>query len=94
MNRDFLNDIRFKKKVKLEKPMPKDVEKWLDDVGNERRNRIFAKLLRLLYFIIILFALWFGGKYAVESFVSFCRGTEHMEMREIKEDFKDYMENR
>lgn len=90
MDRKLLNEVNFKKDVKLKEPeVQTEIERDPD-----RGPRIFAKLMRLVFFIAVLTALWFGGKYFVESFVSFCRGTEHMEMREIKKDFKDYMENR
>ena len=83
MNNDFIDGIEFTKKPKLHRPKNKKGE------PRKRRN-LMNKLLRLFYFFLVLFLLYKGGVYAIESYIAFCRGTiERQPLSEFIEDVRE-----
>ena len=87
MNRNHLDNVVFKKKVKLKEPVYQEKE-----VQDPNRNvRIFFKVMRLIFFFIVVAALCYGTYYFVGSCVSFSRGEEYKSPAEHYEIMKkDY----
>ena len=84
MNKNFLNDIEFKRNVELKSPKKLKSEP-------KTGNAIFQKkLIRLIFFIVILVMLFYGGRYAICCIVSFCQGTEYQSWPEIKKSYQEY----
>lgn len=82
MDKNFLNNIQFNSDIKLKRPK-KNRDK-------PRRFRRFPqKILRLVFFISVLVALFYGGKYFLESAFSFCQGTEHQTWEEISDKWDE-----
>lgn len=85
MDRDFLNDVKFKRDVKLARPSSKET----DDQPEERPNRnVQAKVLRLIFFLVICFVLLWTVKIGFESLVGFCTGREHWTVEQMYMDYK------
>jgi len=82
---NFINGIKFNKTVSLKKS-----KKKLKESNKKGSFNFFPKLIRLIYFFSIIAILFFGGRYAIESVVSFCQGTEHQSWNEITGSFKRY----
>jgi hypothetical protein len=82
MNNDFIDGIQFNRNPKLHGPKSKN--------GRPRKRRnLINKLVRLFYFLLVLFLLYKGGLYGIESYISFCRGTEHEPIGEFIERYKE-----
>lgn len=77
MNRSFLNNVEFDPKIILKLP----------DKPSKPRRKILSRFLPLLSFLFVLFILLLAGKYAVESFVGACWGSDHhvtwQEMKDV-----------
>lgn len=92
MDMDFLDDITFETDVALEKRSAsgKSCSPVIKDIASSP-NLFIPKLIRLVFFLVTVFALVWACKFGIESFYCFCRGYEnHMTMGQIVQEFKDY----
>jgi len=83
VDRDFLNEVNL------------NIEKISVPEGallRKPRHRYPSSLIRLLYTLVILGTLYFMATYGCESYTAMMKGTEHRSMKEINNDFKDWME--
>ncbi len=77
MDKDFLNDVKFEKKIKLKKPKKRETKEQLQKEKAARgRKRFRQKLLRLVYFLIMVFMLWHGTMYCIGGVFSASSGNE------------------
>ena len=86
MNRDFLDDVKFKRDIKLSRPSTE-----IDDQSEEtprRRNMLQAKVLRLIFFLVVCFALLWTVKFGFESLIGFCTGREHWTVEQMYHDYR------
>jgi len=93
MDMDFLDDITFETDITLKNPAAVPIERnsFLNFAASRRKNIFAVKLLRLVFFLVSVFALVWACKYGIESFYCFCRGYEnHMTIGQIVQEFKDY----
>jgi hypothetical protein len=84
MNNDFINGINFTSIPKI--PKPKNIKKQ-----SRKRRNLSIKLVRLFYFLLVLFLFYKGGVYGIESWIAFCRGTD--ERQPLKEFIEEIREN-
>lgn len=85
MDKDFLNEVKFKRKIKL-KPKKLKPEK--------KSGSIFQKkITRLIFFIVILIMLFYGGRYAICCIASFVKGTEYQSWQELKKSYQEFKES-
>jgi len=92
MNRDFLNDVKFRRDIKLSRS-----SKGTDDQPEEKprsRNILQAKVLRLIFFLVVCFALLWTAKIGFESLVGFCTGREHWTIEQMYTDYKQVQADR
>jgi len=83
MYNNIKDEIEFSKKVTLHRPKKKVY----------KRRNLPQKILKLVYFFLILFILYKAGIYAIECYVSFCHGTDHKPIEQIMEEFKESTED-
>ncbi len=83
MSNEFLNEIQFNKKVQLKRPKKQKKKGY---------KRVPQKIMRLAFFLVTLYVLFLGGRYFLEGFVAFCRGTEHKPWSEVVKDYKEFQE--
>lgn len=82
MNQSFINGIKFDTKLKL-KPVVETEEKPV----NTKNKLIQIKIVRLIFFIVIICTLIFTVKYCAESFYCFCMHTDHKSLNQIIKDW-------
>jgi len=73
MDREFLDDVKFTKEVKLNATVyqPGELEAINQRVATKK------KLFRLIYFIVFVFLFLFGCKYVFESLLCKMAGVDH-----------------
>lgn len=76
MNRFFLNDVEFEKKIKLKRPKkPKDLEEQKVRERTARRKKRFrTKLMRLVFFLSIILILTYASFMSCNGFLSVAAG--------------------
>ena len=87
MNREFLNRIEYTN-VSLNKNI-KPQENQKSVIRTTKGDRVLEKFIKFFVFVVLLVLLYFGGKYALESVVSFYWGSEHLDMKEIIQIYKE-----
>jgi len=81
---DFLNNITFNKKIHIEEP--KEIE---EKPVSKKAQRIYRRLMQLVFFIVVLIILWVMVKYGTLHLVSFIKGHEYQTWEQIKEDYDE-----
>lgn len=74
MNRKHLDNVDFKKKVTLKEPKYQEPSEIKDP---NRNARIFSKVMRLVFFILVVNILWFTSNYMLISLTSFSKGIDY-----------------
>lgn len=75
MNKQFLNDVKFDKEVKLKRPKKVPTEKQLHKEKEKRRRKRFnQKLMRLFFFLIIITVLCYIAYISCNGLLSVVAG--------------------
>jgi hypothetical protein len=92
MDRDFLNKVEFERDVKIKQPRnsKRTDHQPEEEVRIVRKRTIQAKILRLIFFLVTVFALLWVGKYSVEAVYCSLANCEHKSMGQIYHEYKDF----
>jgi len=90
MYRNLLNQVQLGDKEDEEVLKPKRAKKVTPPKPPREYDQVLvARLFQFIFTLFFIAVLWFGGKYGVECFVSFCKGQPHMSWEEITESYKN-----
>ena len=75
MNKQFLNDVKFDKEIKLKRPKKVPTEKQLHKEKEKRRQKRFnKKLTRLVFFLLTVVVICYVSILSCEGFISMAAG--------------------
>ena len=75
MNKQFLNDVKFEKDVRIKRPKKPPTEKQLHKEKEKRRQKRFnQKLTRLVFFLLTAAVLCYASVLSCEGFISAAAG--------------------
>jgi hypothetical protein len=92
MYRDLLNNVQVGGDKDLLKPK-REKKRPIETRPKKRHDlELIARVIQIFYVLFVTAVVWFGGKWGVETFVSFCKGKPHMSWEEITQSYRNYQD--